>query len=619
MVPCLSDGVRHAIAFAHTDVRRPDLRARRDSFGRPKRPAALVVSLQSDARSRASSLVPICIVFLAALAVRYAFVVQLRDESYLGNIRVSDAFAYFELAGLIVAGNAPAEPYWQAPFYPLLLAGFQWLFGGSLGAVQWLHLLVGALNCALVFRLTDRMFSREAAWAAAGVGVLYAPFWIFDAQPLPANLTALLDLVLVSVYLRFRESGNWDLLAAAGLLLGVVITTHGLAMFTLPVFLYDIATRRRDADAQTSSVAACVAVFLAATAIAPASVSLRNSIVAKAPVFVSYNAGINLYIGNHRDLEQTLARRGGYEWWELFNSPYASGASSPADMNRYFIEQTLNEFLEAPGSVLQTFGKKTLMAVAGSEQKRNFPIYPLREDSWLLRALLFEVSIFGFVVFAFPAGLVIPLAVFGFLWVRRSGGEEIGGLSAKSLPGWIALLHVAGMLVFFPTARYRVPAIMLLLPYVGVALAMAWNGFATRSRERGDSPSGFAAVVTTGLVVFAIVNPLASNVFRHPVRDEAEHLYLSARWGLEMLWRAESESIEARMLATANESMRVDPTYPEPLELLAMHYLNRDIDRSIDYLTQLDRLIPDDAAVQSKLRKAKALRERRVRQAAAVQ
>jgi hypothetical protein len=119
--------------------------------------------------------------------------------------------------------------------------------------------------------------------------------------------------------------------------------------------------------------------------------------------------------------------------------------------------------------------------------------------------------------------------------------------------------------------------------------------------------------------VFAIVNPLASNVFRHPVRDEAEHLYLSARWGLETLWRAESESIEARMLATANESMRVDPTYPEPLELLAMHYLNRDIDRSIDYLTQLDRLIPDDAAVQGKLRKAKALREQRVRQDAAVQ
>jgi hypothetical protein len=50
-----------------------------------------------------------------------------------------------------------------------------------------------------------------------------------------------------------------------------------------------------------------------------------------------------------------------------------------------------------------------------------------------------------------------------------------------------------------------------------------------------------------------------------------------------------------------------------------MHYLNRDIDRSIDYLTQLDRLIPDDAAVQGKLRKAKTLREQRVRQAAAVQ
>jgi hypothetical protein len=50
-----------------------------------------------------------------------------------------------------------------------------------------------------------------------------------------------------------------------------------------------------------------------------------------------------------------------------------------------------------------------------------------------------------------------------------------------------------------------------------------------------------------------------------------------------------------------------------------MHYINRDIDRSIDYLTQLDRLIPNDEVVQGKLRKAQELREQRVRQAAAVQ
>ncbi|MCP5044724.1 MAG: hypothetical protein GY944_27155, partial [bacterium] len=155
------------------------------------------------------------VVFVAAVTVRYAFLLELRQNSYLGNIRVSDAGTYYQLAQKFVEGSVAFEPYWQAPLYPLLLSLFQASFGDALHSVQWLHIAIGAANCALVFRLTEGLFGSRPAWVAGSIAVFYAPFWIFDVQPLPANVTALLYLLLASAYLRFREQGRVLWLAVA--------------------------------------------------------------------------------------------------------------------------------------------------------------------------------------------------------------------------------------------------------------------------------------------------------------------------------------------------------------------------------------------------------------------
>lgn len=550
--------------------------------------------MQGEDRSRSVAWMHAGVVFVVALAVRYAFVSELREHSYAGNIRVSDARTYFLLAQQIVAGTAPFEPYWQAPLYPVLLAGFQSLFGNAVHTVQWLHISIGALNCVLLFRLCYATFGVRVARVAAAISILYAPFLLFDVQPLPANLTMMLDLLLVLAYLQFRDSGGLVWLAVAGLLLGAAIVTHGLAIFTLPFFLYDLATRKTDASRST---ALCVGLFIAVVALAPAAVSVRNSIAAGTPVFVSYNAGINLYIGNHHDLEQTLGRRGGYEWGEMFRDPYTHGAKKPSAMNRFFVGRAVEEWTSHPGAMLATVGTKFLMAFGGAEPKRNFPIYSLRESSSVLRALLWEIEIGGIVVFAFPAGLIIPLAALGFWAVRRGELEARVSLSRASLPAWIAILHMIGMLTFFPTARYRLPALILMLPFAAALIVAIYDWL-----RSGTSVSGAVRkrVVTGAIVaglVFVIVNPVASNVFRHPVKERAEHLYFEAQWAMETLRFGHVASLEARMLAQANEAMRIDPQYPEPSLLLGLYYYESDIDRSLAYFSRLNELVPNDRTV----------------------
>lgn len=579
---------------------------------------------RADDRDRSLVWLDTGLVFAMALAVRYVFVTELRIHSYAGNIRVSDAQTYFQLAQQIVAGSAPFEPYWQAPLYPVLLAGFQLIFGDGLYSAQWLHMAIGALNCALVFRLSEVLFGARAARVVAVIAVLYGPFLLFDVQPLPANLTMMLDLLLVLAYLRFRGSDELAWLVAAGLLLGAAIITHGLAIFTLPVFLYDLAIGRSSGAAPGRSARLCLGVFVAASLLAPAAVSVRNSLAAGTPVFVSYNAGINLYVGNHHDLEQTLGRRGGYEWGELFRDPYTSGAKKPAAINRFFVGRAIEEWFEHPGAMLINLGKKTLIALSGAEPKRNFPIYPLRESSRVLSALLWEFDVAGFVLFAFPGGLLIPLAGLGFWAVRRGEIEARVSRELASFGGWVAILHMIGMLVFFPTARYRLPALILLLPFVGAMVVAVFDRLhqlhqlhrlhqlhplrsGTSSSASGGT--GLGAWAIAGGLLLVLVNPVASNVFRHPVKDRAEHLFFTALRAEQKLRLQYGKNLEAHMLAQANEAIRIDPDYPEPVQLLAVYYVARDIDRSLAYFSRLNELVPNDQTVLEQIRAAEAMRE----------
>ena len=71
----------------------------------------------------------------------------------------------------------------------------------------------------------------------------------------------------------------------------------------------------------------------------------------------------------------------------------------------------------------------------------------------------------------------------------------------------------------------------------------------------------------------------------------------------------ESAALEAWLVAQAETAIAIDPAYPDPVGLLAVHYLDRDIDRSLAYFARLAELVPGDQDVQRQLREALAIRD----------
>jgi len=106
-------------------------------------------------------------VFALALAVRLAYLFEIRDLPTLHQL-VMDAQRYDALArDILDRGWRPREPFYQAPLYPYLLAAMYAVSGRSPAAVRLAQALLDALTAVLAAVAAGRLWERPGG---AGAG-----------------------------------------------------------------------------------------------------------------------------------------------------------------------------------------------------------------------------------------------------------------------------------------------------------------------------------------------------------------------------------------------------------------------------------------------------------------
>jgi tetratricopeptide (TPR) repeat protein len=385
-------------------------------------------------------------VFLLALVLRVAVVVQSADSPYHQHL-VLDSATYH---GIAVDGD-PAEPYWQPPLYPWLLRAVYAVVGQpSPLAVRLLQAVMGAVTAVLVMLLVRRWRTGWPPILAGVATALTGSLIYFDAELLPASPAALLVagwlLMLAS---PGRAGSRWARLrpVAVGLLLGV----GGLLLPTLaiPAALALIWMARREGLKRAVIVA-----MAAAVPILP--VTVRNYAYEPDLVPVSWNGGVNFWIGNNPDFPASVGIRPGIRWSQLVSRPRCEGgAETRAEESAWFYGESLSYVASQPLSWAGDLARKALATVSAQEIGRNRNPYAARDESAVLRVLLLPAGVpFVPLLGAFTAGLVAAA-------LRRR------------VP-WLLLLVVLGFLavnvLFFPTARYRVPALPLMIAIAAIGL-----------------------------------------------------------------------------------------------------------------------------------------------------
>lgn len=512
------------------------------------------------------------LVFLLALVIRaiYAWHVA---PCPLFRVPTIDAGAYYDLARQFAAGDwlAPVgKPYWQPPFYSMLLALWMQVFGESVSLIKAGQLALGSVNCVLVYALGSRVFDRKVGLIAGVAAALCGPMVYFDGELLTPTLQVFLNLSAILVMLSAVRGRSWWRFAAAGLLLGLsIVLRPDAAVFAACALVWMGFALRGE---RLARIAALCAMFAACAVLPTIPFAVRNYTVGRDAVLISSNGGLNFYIGNNPDEQRTRDIRPGPEWDAMQELPLKRHPKAkPSEQSAWFYRRSLRYAASDPFGYAKLLAKKSVMYLSAVEGRRNNDLYFNRSYSPLYSALVFKWGGFGF-----PFGLVLPLAVLGLL---RRGRTRESGLLALYLASGFAVT-----VAFFVCARYRVTAVPVFLIFAAagaVELPKLW-----KRREVA------LLCVAAGVLILANLN-LAGVDRDQRIIDADTHFQIG------QIYSIEHSPACARELAT---SIRLNPSY-EPARFVysdALAALGR-LDEQEQQLLECVKLDPKSPAAHERL------------------
>ncbi len=504
----------------------------------------------------------------AALTLRLVYLLQ-ADDSPLFFHPIVDARTYVRTALDLAGGQwlGDAQPFWQPPLYPYFLAGSFALFGEDYHLPRLVQALSGTAVCLLLFHLGRRAFSPAVGWIAAGAAALYGPFLYFEGELLPAALAVFLNALALAALLwaaEGRSTGRW---LAAGLLLGLAALAVASVLLFVPVALAWARLRARASLPALGALALGVAL-----AIAP--VTLRNRVVGGEWVPISYNAGINFYIGNNPDSGTTTRIRPGRDWQELTAMPEReAGITGKGASSRYFFARSW-EFLAAdPAGYLLLQLRKLHQFWRGDEIPRNLDPYFARSRSWLLQGLLWIRGL------AFPFGLVGPLALTGLIFYLRNPRARS---PAADLLLLFAAAYMLAVILFFVTGRYRLPVIPSLLLFAGYGVTRLHRLRGRRLALGLAMPAVLVLALNTGVPAMEMEG------------SSQEHVYLASAFV--------EEGLPANALRHYEQALKMEPDHEIGLHDAGAVLARRgDIRRAAETWESLLHHYPDRSDVRFRL------------------
>ncbi len=394
---------------------------------------------------------------LAAL-VRTVHLVWLAGSDPLFRVPVVDsAFHATEAARILGEGwLAPGSgAFYKGPLFSYLLAVVGAFTGPehSVVAARILAACCGTASVFLIARIAARLGGARAAWVAGLVAALYGPAIYFDATLL---LTPWVSLLLLGAADRLVDAMEQEdparPLAFAGLLLGLATVTRAnalLLLFALATWLLFSAPRRWPEMTRVRALA----LLLVPALLVVAPVSARNAIVERDPVLVSWNGGINLFMGNDPAFDQGSGNwNPDFAWMRLYNAPPELGRARGSEHQRFFLAQSVRRAVAEPGTQLAVLANKSALLISGYEISNNRRIDELCAHSGVLRVLLPRLG-----PVHLPFVLLAPFLVVGVAlgWRRHRAAAPLLLLAGT----WLIT-----PVLFFHTARFRLPALLLLLP-----------------------------------------------------------------------------------------------------------------------------------------------------------
>lgn len=471
-------------------------------------------------------------------------------------------YKYWEL-GLRLRGiiAPPIEVFYSSPFYILLLAFFQ-VLGLNYIQIQIIQVVLGALNCWLIYRAGTIYFNRPVGFIASLVAVCYGSFLIYNSSFLPTAWVVsfnLAGLICLGNYGRKKKVG-W--LIGAGIFIGFsIITRPNISVFLLlllPWVAVSCRTGNRASSKQTCSEESPARLkskyrsddLIQAEKKWKCGVGRIFCLVIPAIMVVLPIAGLNFfhsgefipvtasggwvfYCGNNERVKgfdfspppEMSNRISSYyvrsgnnslSYLEHLVSREMAQERTGCDLNHgesssFWLGEGIKFLSRNPGLYLKLLGKKLLSAL-NSYEPHDVPEVMVRADQ------LKAYSLIG-------AALIFPLALLGIITCRpRTGGIIL----------YLYLLsYLISFLMMYVIPRFRMPVVPLLILFAAAA------GFKIYSQIRARQWIGLVRNIIILFPLIVLVNIRTPAIKRD--RDIVRPAFIHEWKGLTFMKRGKRE------------------------------------------------------------------------------
>jgi hypothetical protein len=478
----------------------------------------------------------------AALALAYALGhLNWYLGTPLGRVPVLDERENLDLAEAIAGGTLPWVPFYRAPGYALVLAGLRSIgipASGLFPAALLLGVVLHALDAALVARIAGRWFGNGAALAA---GILFAldPVMVhYATQALDATLSLALFLTGLNFLAAALEAADparaWAGAGISWAAAALVRPNYLLAWVLVPLLAAFRPGPRRSRRLVLAASLCGVLLFGAESA--------WQWSVSGVAGFLPWQGAYNLWSANRP------GANGRYYTQQLSLSP-ALARANPARAESIILYEK------------ETQGQPADIPAMNAHWRRRFlgevSHHPLRWAALEARkayALLNNWEQYNNKTFAFhkarsPWLRWNPICWGALLVLGVGGAARLGSESPRAAAALAAAAAAcaAGILIFFVSARFRLPLAAILAVLAGGALG-------SPAFWRGWSPGRRAALACAAAAcAFAAFSNFGG------VRDRAtfvqDHVLLARA--------AFTVGDDATALSEAREALKLQPWHPD--------------------------------------------------------
>ncbi len=408
----------------------------------------------------------------ATLATRAVYLATVAHDPFFTYLRhIPDAFLFNNWAQDIASGGAwlgGDAVFFIGPLYAYFLAVIYAAIGPQLAVVRLVHIALEVGSALFIYGFARRALGERPARVAGAIWVFYLPAIFFSSMVLPVSLDVF--LITGSFYLLARgvEGRRWAF-AGAGALTGLAALDRSnllvFAVAAVPVFL--IYLRRLGWRRVAAYFAPLAAIVFAVT--------LRNGLVGGDFVPISSQGGINFYLGNAPEAKGVYWNLG--EVYEgrpaelnrdlatLVAQELEGRTMKPSAVSRWWLLNGLAWLRDHPGEGAKLYWRKFRLLVNDYEVSLNVDFYFMKFITPFHRL---QIPYFGF---------IFPFAVIGLAigWRRSPFARTVGAVFVAA--------YAVSVMIFFISARYRLPIVPLLMVFAGGGLVRyydLWRGWRWR-------------------------------------------------------------------------------------------------------------------------------------------